>query len=109
MRECVRRNLGKRMTATQAIDWAMSGENTTKTGDIPGGLGLKILRKFITLNGGKLVIVSDAGYWGIMDGKEQPTVKAFEHPFPGTVVSVEVNTNDAHSYRLAGEPDGSEE
>jgi len=35
---------------------------------IPGGLGLKLLGEFINLNGGRLQIISDAGYWSLEKG-----------------------------------------
>lgn len=84
-----------------AIDWATQGNNTTKQGSIPGGLGLKLLREFIDRNGGSIQIVSDAGYWCRRDGK---THKArISHPFPGTVVTLEINTADPKNYALATE------
>jgi hypothetical protein len=47
----------------KAIDWAMQPNNSARSGDIPGGLGLAILTEFIKLNGGKLTICSNGGYW----------------------------------------------
>lgn len=93
---------GKRLAPEEAIDWAMEGRNTTKTGPIPGGLGLKLLREFIRLNRGRIQVVSFTGYW------EQCTdgtilKKTLPHPFPGTVVNIEINTADTHSYALASE------
>lgn len=84
-----------------AIIWATEGHNTTKQGSIPGGLGLKLLREFIDLNGGCIQIVSDAGYWHRQAG--QTTTARLSHPFPGTVVSLEINTADTQSYVLASE------
>ena len=75
--------------------------NTTKRGRIPGGLGLKLLREFITLNGGRLQIVSDRGYWGLEEGHTQ--AERLSQPFPGTVVNVEINTADTQSYKLSSE------
>ena len=84
-----------------AIVWATEEFNTTKRGKLPGGLGLKILCEFIDLNGGSVQIVSDAGYW---QRKNKKTVtKLLSHPFPGTVVSIEINTADKHVYSLASE------
>jgi hypothetical protein len=89
------------LTAEQAINWAMEGNNTTKVGQIPGGLGLKILREFIIMNQGKIQIVSDKGYWELSDGKVY--MKAFSEPFPGTTVNIEINTADTNSYCLSSE------
>ena len=85
----------------KAIAWATEEFNTTKRGNLPGGLGLKILCDFIDLNGGCIQIVSDAGYWQRKNYKI--VTKRLSYPFPGTVVSVEINTADQHSYSLASE------
>ena len=87
----------------EAIDWATSSNNTTKRGTVPGGLGLKLLREFIDLNGGSIQIVSDAGYWLRQDGKTR-TVR-LDSAFDGTVVSLEIDTADTRSYELTSESD----
>jgi hypothetical protein len=90
------------LPAEQAINWAMEGRNTTKTGSIPGGLGLKLLREFIRLNQGHVQIVSNQGYWEqLPDGTI--AMKTFSFPFPGTVVNLEINTADPNTYRLSSE------
>lgn len=93
---------GLHMAPEDAIHWAMEGANTTKTGSIPGGLGLKLLRDFIRLNLGCIQVVSDIGYWeqrvdGSVDKKTLP------YPFPGTVVNIKINTADTSSYILSSE------
>ncbi len=101
----IRRNLevslGQKLDAPAAIAWATEGRNTTKRGPIPGGLGLKLLREFIALNGGQIQIVSDSGYW-CQKGKDTQ-VNSLSAPFPGTVVNIEINTADKNSYALASE------
>lgn len=87
----------------EAIDWAMVPGNTTRQGDIPGGLGSKILRDFINLNGGRITIVSGRGLWMQSDGKV--IKEALSHPFPGTSVVLEINTSDTNQYDLVGGPD----
>ena len=89
------------LTPEGAIVWATEGHNTTKRGKIPGGLGLKLLREFIRLNGGCIQIVSDAGYW--RQEKDKIILAHLSQPFPGTVVSVEINTTDSQSYVLSSE------
>lgn len=97
----IREKVGLELSAENAIVWATQGRNTTKRGSVPGGLGLKLLGEFIDLNGGCIQIVSDAGYWRREKGK---TVTApLNHPFPGTVVTVEINTADTNSYILSSE------
>lgn len=101
----IRRNVldhtGMDLPADQAIVWATSERNTTKRGSIPGGLGLKLLVEFITLNKGRIQIVSEAGYWSLEKGTVHTAL--LSAPFPGTVVNVEINTADRRSYALTSE------
>lgn len=103
MKRNVYESLGLNMTAPEAIEWATSARNTTKTGSIPGGLGLKLLREFITLNKGRLQIISNNGYWCLNQGNAETSTLPFE--FPGTIVAVEINTADKRSYALSSEVD----
>ncbi|MEC4681401.1 MAG: ATP-binding protein [Nitrospirota bacterium] len=97
----VKEHTGVDLPAHEAIEWATQAHNTTKRGQIPGGLGLKLLSEFITLNGGRMQIVSDSGYWSLE--KDQTQIMLLPRPFPGTVVSVEINTSDTQSYALSSE------
>ncbi len=63
IRKNVKDHTGLDLQADKAIEWATQEHHTTKRGPIPGGLGLKLLTEFINLNGGRLQIVSDVGYW----------------------------------------------
>jgi len=92
---------GLDLTPEGAIEWATQALNTTKRGPTPGGLGLKLLSEFIDLNSGRIQIISDTGYWRRED---RSTVTArLAAPFPGTIVSVEINTADTQSYMLSSE------
>lgn len=97
----VEEGTGQAMSPAAAISWATEGTNTTKKGRIPGGLGLKLLREFITLNEGYMRIVSDAGYWILSQGEVH--TDHFDKPFPGTVVNIEINASDKNSYVLKSE------
>lgn len=101
IRQNVKENAGLDLSPEKAIEWATQGRNTTKHGQIPGGLGLKLLGEFIHLNGGCIQIVSDAGYWRRERGRT--LCARLSHAFPGTVVSVEINTADTQSYVLSSE------
>lgn len=101
IRQNIKQSIGFDFPAEQAIAWATQGNNTTKRGRIPGGLGLKLLSEFIKLNDGRIQIVSDAGYFCLQ--KDRSFVKRFSQPFPGTAVSIEINTADTHSYLLSSE------
>jgi hypothetical protein len=102
MRQNIQDHTGLILSAEAAIQWTTEGRNTTKNGPVPGGLGLKLLREFIDLNGGCIQIVSDAGYWR-RENRETIT-RPLSYPFPGTVVTVEINTADTNSYKLVSEP-----
>lgn len=102
MRQNIQDHTGLILSAEAAIQWTTEGRNTTKNGPVPGGLGLKLLREFIDLNGGCIQIVSDAGYWR-RENRETIT-RPLNYSFPGTVVTVEINTADTNSYKLVSEP-----
>lgn len=97
----VKEKAGLDLPAHEAINWATQDGNTTKRGPIPGGLGLKLLRDFVRLNGGKIQIVSDAGYWCLSGNGVMAS--PLSSAFPGTVVSLEINTRDKKSYVLSSE------
>ena len=101
IRQNIQDSIGLNLTSEEAIVWATQGHNTTKQGSIPGGLGLKLLGEFIDLNGGCIRIASDAGYWRRTQG--QTFIARLSHSFPGTVVSIEINTADTQSYALSSE------
>lgn len=98
-----RKTYGLNLPSAEAINWAMTEGNTTRQGDIPGGLGLKILRKFIQLNAGRFIVVSRFGYWKEEKGVVEKIQMPFE--FPGTIVTIEVNTADKNAYDLMHTPD----
>jgi hypothetical protein len=86
----------------QAIAWAMEPGHTTRQLDIPGGLGLKVLRDFIQMNKGRFIVVSRAGFW--CQTASQVIQSMLPHPFPGTAVILEINTADRNKYDLANAP-----
>ncbi len=96
----INRTFQSNLNATQAINWAIQDGHSTKT-DIPGGIGLAILKDFITLNKGMLQIVSNEGFYEMNEQGE--SLNVFQDPFPGTVVTVEFRTDDPHSYSLDSE------
>jgi hypothetical protein len=62
---------------------------------------LKLLREFISLNGGRIQIVSDSGYWALEEG--EVITSELKYRFPGTVVSIEIDAADKRSYKLSSE------
>lgn len=101
IRQKIKNALNRDFSAEQAITWATEDSNTTKTGAIPGGLGLKLLREFIDMNRGSIQIISDCGYWQLAGGIV--STQRFGQAFPGTVVNIQINTADTHAYRLSSE------
>ena len=89
------------LSSCEAIEWAMTEGNTTKTGNQPGGLGLKLIKDFIRMNGGKIQIVSSSGYYAFSAKGE--TMQEMGNDFPGTCINIEINTADTRSYILKSE------
>ena len=97
------KTFSQQIKSIDAIDWALKENNTTRSGDVPGGLGLKILREFLQLNGGCFKVVSKWGYWKEENGRLEKVTMG--RAFPGTVVSMEINTADTNRYDLMNAPD----
>lgn len=90
-------------THVDAIDWSMNNSNTSRLGYIPGGLGLKVLRDFVRLNGGQLIIASHSGCW--IENASGVYKHTFNYIFPGTSVVLEINTADMKKYDLSKKQD----
>lgn len=102
IRENVRKYTKRpKLNSCKAIEWAMTEGNTTKTGNQPGGLGLKLIRDFIQMNGGKIQVVSRFGYYEFSPNGE--LVRKMDNDFPGTCINIEINTADTSSYCLKSE------
>ena len=101
IRENVREYTKKKINSCNAIKWAMTEGHTTKSGNQPGGLGLKLLKDFIQLNRGKLQIISAFGYYEFNETGD--FCDKMDFSFPGTCVNIEINTNDTNSYYLQSE------
>lgn len=100
MKNEINRHLNPPLSAVGAIEWAMQERNTTKSGD-SGGLGLAILKSFISLNKGKIQVVSNDGFWQFSEGGIFN--KFFDGEFPGTAINICIKTDDQMSYMLADE------
>jgi hypothetical protein len=100
----IRKKLQKQLSAENAIKWAISGKTTRR--DRSGGLGLQLIREFIELNQGRLIIVSGAGYWELSKGKV--STHTFPTAFPGTAVTIVIDTADKKTYCLSSEIDPSD-
>lgn len=102
IRENVRRYTKRpKLNSCKAIEWAMTEGNTTKTGNQPGGLGLKLIKDFIQMNGGKIQVVSRFGYYEFSANSE--SIQKMVNDFPGTCINIEINTEDTSRYCLKSE------
>lgn len=101
IKENVSTFLNHEKSGTDAISWAMLKGNTTKSGNIPGGLGLDIIFEFIKLNNGKIQIVSSDGFWEFKRGVIE--TKILQNPFEGTIANLRFNLNDKSYYSLVEE------
>lgn len=88
-------------SGNESIRWALEEGNTTKAGNEPGGLGLKLLQDLIYHNKGKLQIVSGNGFVEISNAT--PTFIGQALDFPGTIVTIEIKLNDPTFYILSNE------
>lgn len=87
------------LNSVQAIKWAVIDKNTTKS--VPGGIGLALLKEFISMNNGKMQIISDDGFYEFSNQGER--IHQFDKPFPGTIVNLQFRTDDTSSYILQSE------
>lgn len=99
----VAEHLKVKISGWEAVRWAVMENNTTKTGSIPGGLGLKLIEEFVELNNGKIQIVSADGYWELRRGKR--LAMPMRNSFPGTIVNFEINLDNNFYYDDSEEDD----
>lgn len=88
-----------RMDSCETLEWAFVEGNTTK--QVPGGLGLSILKQFIGMNKGTIQMVSGDAMLEI--NGDIPTHTKLDKWFPGTIVTVEFNCNDNKTYIMTDE------
>ncbi|PIU19039.1 MAG: ATP-binding protein [Elusimicrobia bacterium CG08_land_8_20_14_0_20_44_26] len=106
IKEKIRKEIGEKMQGDEAIAWALEERNTTRKGDIPGGLGLKLIKEFIKLNEGRIQIVSNDGFCELSGNEVFQQV--FNLTFPGTLVNIRFNIADTKRYKMSDEVDENE-
>jgi len=92
---------GLPLSGSDAIEWAVKKGNTTKSGTIPGGLGLDVIFQFIKLNKGKIQIISSDGYWEYKN--DYIDRRKLSGTFDGTIANLEFNLNDINHYSMSDE------
>lgn len=100
-RDRINNKFGRNLNSTQAIKWAVQDKMTTKI--VSGGIGLALLKEFISINNGKMQIVSNDGFYQFDETGE--TLKKFSGEFPGTIVNLQFRTDDNNNYELKNEID----
>lgn len=98
----INRRFLRNLSAEQAIKWAIQDKMTTKE-RITGGIGLPILKEFIKKNKGMMQIVSNDGFYQFSHNKE--VFRSFQGQYPGTIVNLQLKTDDQKSYKLKREID----
>ena len=88
------------ISSKDAIMWAITDGNTSKK-DVSGGLGLAILKEFITINKGKMQIISGNAFYELSNNIEK--ISILHYFFDGSVISMNFNTNDTTTYTFENE------
>ncbi|MEA1955123.1 MAG: ATP-binding protein [Campylobacterota bacterium] len=83
--------LDEKLQAGEAINWAMTKQNSTRVGE-PGGLGLALLKELIMKSNGTMEIISNSGYYFIKNQKE--SYKTLDVEFEGTIINIEFNIDE---------------
>ncbi|MDO4310921.1 MAG: hypothetical protein Q4C43_09435 [Prevotella sp.] len=87
------------MDSCKTLEWAFVEGHTTK--QMPGGLGLAILKQFIGMNDGTIQMISGDAMLEFEGDKTRNTELA--KWFPGTIVTVEFNCDDKKTYMMTDE------
>jgi hypothetical protein len=83
------------------LAWAVEKGHSTRPFTESAGLGLHLLRQFLSINGGVFQLISGDGYFGQV-GPNQPTITTLRNPIQGTLVNIRVVFDD-RLYKLKGE------
>ena len=97
--ENVKAHLGNNLNDQQAMEWALTTGNSTKTDsiniDIPRGLGFGLLSDFTTINSGELRVFSNSCEAEVI-GSGRYSVSTMKTPFRGTLVNISINCDGRH-------------
>lgn len=64
-------------------------------------MGLKLIKDFVGLNKGELLVVSNDGFYNLKEIDEK--TDTLPYPLPGTTISLEIDTQDSKTYVLSSE------
>jgi hypothetical protein len=94
--------LQKGLEADKSLQWVLEKGHTTRRSTVPGGLGLKLIRDFVSKTKGQFYMVSADGYLNINKNSEVQT-SLLDYSFPGTIVTIEFNLTESVDYTRSGE------
>lgn len=83
------------------LDWAIQEGNSTRDSCAPGGIGLSLIKDFISLNKGELHIVSGEDIFEYNSRGER--YRKMDYSFPGTIVTLAFNLGDESKYYFTHE------
>lgn len=97
--DTVKKFLPQNLTDESAMKWALESGNSTKTDsinpDTPRGLGFDLLKRFVTVNEGSMVIYSNTCH-AYVNKEGEYTVDRLKIPFKGTIISITINCDDRY-------------
>jgi anti-sigma regulatory factor (Ser/Thr protein kinase) len=90
----------RELSDVEAMEWAFERGHTTKPQRGPRGLGLKLLRDFVSVNRGSLEVYSCSAYARFTSNT--PSLAALPAFFEGTIIHISLQCDESH-YMLASE------
>lgn len=90
------KSISKEIEEKYYIEWALKEGNSTRINNAPGGLGLSMINKFISLNKGNLMVMSGDEIYEYSKNKSRFLMS--EHYFKGTIVTIGINMTDSFAY-----------
>lgn len=86
----------------KAIEWALKrGTSTLSSESVSRGLGLYLIRMFLSVNEGEFRIYANQGAVKEVSGKQE--LQRLEYPVEGTLIDLRINIRDDVKYMLASE------
>ncbi|MGB5792083.1 ATP-binding protein [Poseidonibacter sp.] len=98
----IKKNFDLEISSEDAIKWSLQDGNTTKK-DVSGGIGLALLKEFISQNNGKIQIITGNAFYQMFE--ELETFSTLDNFFDGTIINMSFKTDDSTSYVLVDELD----
>lgn len=97
--DLVKNKVDGSMSDIDALKWAMVSGNSTRQFElgVPRGLGLADLKKFVSLNNGRLTILSGGVFYDFNRNREEILDK-FQYKTIGTLVCVTIDQDKEHIY-----------